>query len=108
MAVSFFSGKFYFNSILIIGTCAAIDYFTRAVDVLFRNSLAGKLMVLRSQKNSIENSDDLPEMIVEKLKMYDVYSSKKKENEVKGNGDKGVINHEEYELVNVKDLNKIG
>jgi hypothetical protein len=73
MAVIFFSGKFYLNFVLVIVTCAMIDFTSYAFSTLFTNNLAGALMVLIKEKGNINDRYDLPQLIVKALKKYDIY-----------------------------------
>jgi hypothetical protein len=71
MSVAFAGGKFYFDFILIVGTCAMIDIFTESIGTIFNTSLSGTLMVLVKERSSVNNRRDLPEHIMNLLSLSD-------------------------------------
>lgn len=99
MGVAFFSGKLYFNWLLICVTTAMIDLLTKSIDVLFNSKLSGTLMILRKQRGTLENNVDLPEEITKLLNLYDIYDAK--------SGGAGANNNEENNRLkgaNIQDL----
>jgi hypothetical protein len=71
MAVAFGGGKFYFDFVLIVGTCAMIDLFTESLGIIFNTSLSGTLMVLVKERTTVNNRRDLPEYIMTMLSLSD-------------------------------------
>lgn len=100
MGVAFFSGKFYFNWLLVVGTCFAIDLCTSSYYILFGNNLAGTLMVLRKQRGTLDNNVDMPRQVEEYLKLFNAYGGPKVEDPNKA--PYSIAKH-----VNLKDLDKI-
>lgn len=98
MEVAFSSGKYYFNTIAVVGTCAIFDYFTKSFHSMYTDSISNTLHRLVYQRNSLENADELPSKIENILKMYEIYEKKEKKQ----------TNKVDYLTVNVKDINKVG
>jgi hypothetical protein len=101
MAVAFSSGKFWFNFVLIVGTCWSIDYFTNSFSVLFGNTLSGTLMVLRKQRGTLDNNVDMPVEVEKLLKIYDSYQEEKSEKPINH------VDNINVKSANLKDLDKI-
>jgi hypothetical protein len=73
MAVAFGSGRFYLNFVLIVGSCAVIDYLTYAFTTLFSGSVRGTLTTLVKERNTLNFKLDLPPQINKLLDVYDNY-----------------------------------
>ena len=99
MGVAFGSGKFYFNCILIVGACVAIDIFTSAYYIMFGDNLAGTLMILRKERGTLDNNVDMPEKVERLLKICASYDQK---DEPDNNVNINIVKN-----TNVKDLDKI-
>ncbi len=69
MFVAFSGGKFYFNFVLVVGTCAMIDLFTSSYEMIFSNSLRGELQILVKQLGSLNNKVDMPGHIQKLLEL---------------------------------------
>jgi hypothetical protein len=67
MYVAFSGGKFYFNFILIVGTCCIIDLFTSSCEILFGKNLKSQLMILVKERSTLNNKTDLPKNILNLL-----------------------------------------
>lgn len=103
MGVTFNSGKLYFNFVLVIVTCAMIDYMSSALKVLFSSKIAGSLMVLVNKRNTLDNNVDLPSKVVNFLRVYDNYGAD-------SNVVKPLVANSDYNNMrnaNVQDLDKI-
>jgi hypothetical protein len=74
MAVAFASGRFYLNLVLIVGSCAMIDYFTNALSILFNGSISGLLHELVKKRNTLNSKLGLPQKIIKLLDVYNVYT----------------------------------
>lgn len=74
MAVAFASGRFYLNLVLIVGSCAMIDYFTNALSILFNGSISGLLHELVRKRNTLNSKLGLPQKIIKLLDVYNVYT----------------------------------
>jgi phospholipid-transporting ATPase len=96
MTVTFFSAKLYLSSILIVGTSGLIDYLTYSGHIIFNDSLAGILMILKS-KDLLEDIPQIPQPIIEELFKYQIYDKDnklmvRKSNHYTDNDEKLVIN----------------
>jgi phospholipid-transporting ATPase len=77
MQVTFFSAKLYLSSFLIIGTAAMLDFLTYSFYIIFNNTLAGSLMLLRS-KDLLEDIPGIPQPIIDELFKYQYYDKDNK------------------------------
>ena len=66
----FNSIKIWFLIILITGTCLLIDFTISAFDYTFNKNITNILKVIYNSKGSIDNEEDFPDEIKEKLKIY--------------------------------------
>ena len=104
MYTVFTGGKFYFNFILIIGTCAMIDLLTTSISILFNHSLAGKLMVLNKERSGLNSKVDLPDDIVKLLKSCedsDEENEDEREISPKKTNSKGRLKETNVNIINV-------
>ena len=75
MAVAFASPSLWLTIIFVGGTCFAIDFILYSFNFNFRSTMANMLQKRVSQGNLSE--EDLPDIIKEKLALYDVYKGEK-------------------------------
>ena len=66
----FNSIKIWFLIILITGTCLLIDFTILAFDYTFNKNITNILKVIYNSKGSIDNEENFPDEIKEKLKIY--------------------------------------
>lgn len=81
MFIAFTGGKFYVDFILIVGTCAIIDFLTLSIWIMFDTSLAGKLMILVRERNGLNSKVDLPKKILNLLKLCESKDEEEDEND---------------------------
>ena len=101
MAVAFAAGRLWVNMVLIVGTCAVIDFCTDSFFVLFGENLAGTLRILVNQRGTLNNRlDDFPPKIEACYKAYDLVNTKKEPQNV-------IVNKEGYKIANEENLEQI-
>lgn len=71
MSLTFYSGKFYFSFILIVGTCCMIDYFTHCYEFLFYKTTTTILVKKVKELGSLNNNIDLGDKITKLLEKVD-------------------------------------
>ena len=81
MYVAFSGGKFYLNFILVVGTCAMIDFFTSSIVILFSDSISGTLMILVKERTTLNNKTDLPKKILNLLNLAEGIANSQQEEE---------------------------
>jgi len=112
MVVAFGSAKFWLNTVLVVITCSMMDLITLTYQMLFTNSITSQLRILVKDRGTLDNPVDLPDIIANCLKSYNVYSPIPASEGKKGPGTPPVktIGNSEYKMVqvaNVKDIEKI-
>ena len=100
MDVAFQGGKFYLNFMLIVGACAIIDILTSSLDVLFSDKISYKLMIVRSERKSLNTRLDLPENICRILDVVDMFK------QTEGGGDVNNHNVNRIKVDNKKSSNE--
>ena len=70
MLNTFNSSKIWFILIFIVGTCLLIDFTILAIDFTFNKNITTMLQLIYNVKGEINEEEDIPEIIKEKLKLY--------------------------------------
>lgn len=76
MDVAWGSGRFWLAMVLVVITCGLSDVTTYSIDMFFTGRITGLLRILVKQKGSLNNADDLPNAVLNKLALYDQYEQK--------------------------------
>ena len=78
MLVAFSSSVLWANLIFICGTCGLIDYFTLTFYFVFKPNTVTALQMLLRERGKLNNEENLPLLISEKL---DIYNGEDKNND---------------------------
>ena len=76
MKIAFFSPILYFGTIFIGGFCALIDYLTLTFFFIFKPTTATILQTLYKERGVLNDEENLPMSIMEKLKLYNASDDK--------------------------------
>ena len=102
MSVAFNSPQTWLNIVFVVGFCGLIDLAVYAVNFNFRTSLANIMQrIVNATKGKVDNEENMPKEIKDKLKLYDVYeggNNQSKQIKIKegGNEINSVTVHKEY------------
>ena len=89
MVNSFASVKIWFIFILVCGTCSLIDFTVLAFNYSFNRNITTLLQLQYNTSGTINDEEDVPDEIKEKLKIYNKYEEvKTEENEDKNDNKK--------------------
>ncbi len=85
MDVSFLSGRFWLNFLLVVGFCGIIDFTSFSFDFLFGGYLTSSLQRLIKEHGTLNNKADLPEDVMKYVNQFEkmTVTKKKKGEEVK-------------------------
>ena len=81
MAVAFGSPRLWMSLIFIGGTCALIDYFILGFDFIFRITLGKILQRLYNQRGELNDENNLPNCIADRLNKYKSFEQQKVHND---------------------------
>ena len=98
---TFRSAKIWFLFIFIVGTCILIDFTILAFKFTFNKNISNTLKIIYNSKGDIDNEEDVPDEIKEKLKIY-----KTNETETDDNKDENKKLEEESKNELLKEKNK--
>ena len=84
MSAAFGSPRFWMSLIFVCGTCALIDYFILGFDFIFRMTLGKILQRLYSQRGELNDENNLPLCITDRINRYKTFEQQKfeKDNEI--------------------------
>ena len=84
MATAFESARFWMSLIFVCGTCALIDYAILGFDFIFRTTLGKILQRLYWQRGEINDENNLPKCITDRINKYKTFEQQKfeKDNEI--------------------------
>ena len=85
MYIAFSSPRLWVSIIFVCGTCALIDYFILGFDFIFRLSLGKILQRLFNQRGELNDENNLPHCIIDRINRYKTFEQQKvyNENEIK-------------------------
>ena len=111
MIYTFRSSKIWLLFIFIVGTCILIDFTILAFHFSFNKNIKTILQLLYNTKGKIDNEEDLPNEIKEKLKLFNDSEGKKEKEDNKNNNidnlkSKSVSNNEIKEKYSINLDNK--
>ena len=98
---TFRSAKIWFLFIFIVGTCILIDFTILAFKFTFNKNISNTLKIIYNSKGDIDNEEDVPDEIKEKLKIY-----KTNETETDDNKDENTKLEEESKNELLKEKSK--
>ena len=79
MYTVFTSPRFWMNFLFVLGTCGLIDYFILGFDFIFRTSLTKILQRLYSQRGPLNDENNLPKCILDRINRYKAFEQQKYE-----------------------------
>ena len=93
MVNTFNSVKIWFLFILITGTCILIDFTILAINFTYNKNMTNLLQLILKEKGEINNEEDVPNEIIEKLKIYKNYedNNNKDNNDFSDSNNKNII-----------------
>ena len=95
MVVTFKSTKIWFIFILNCGTCALIDFTILAFRYSFDRNITKLLQIQYNSSGVINDEEDTPEEVKEKLKIYNKYQEDKNEDNENRNENKSKLDEKE-------------
>jgi hypothetical protein len=106
MVLTFKSAKIWFIFILICGTCALIDFTILAFQYSFDRNITKLLQIQYNSSGVINDEEDAPEEVKEKLKIYNKYQEEKNEESENKNENKSRLEDvSKNNLIQTKDNN---
>ena len=79
MHTVFTSPRFWMNFLFVLGTCGLIDYFILGFDFIFRTSLTKILQRLYSERGPLNDENNLPKCILDRVNKYRTFEQQKYE-----------------------------